>query len=276
MIIGRWERILITAIGSVVLAFLILPMVVVVLASFDPSEFFTFPPRALSWHWYSEVLSDEDWRGSILFSLFVSTITAACAGILGGAAGIALARSRQTTRRILTPLFVAPLIVPTIILAIAYYGIALELRQVGTVGAFVVADTLFTAPLVALLVRGAAMRFDPSIENASLSCGASRMRTLVKVTVPMAWPTILAGSLFAFLLSLDEVVLSIFLVAPGRTPLAVRMFLNAQAGTTPPLTAVATLLIVASMLVAAGLAIASRRRSEYGLALVRNDLGNNE
>ena len=230
---GRGERVVLTAVGCGALLFLVAPMLIVALASLDPSDFFTFPPETVSDRWYSEFLGDDSWRSSIVLTLTIAALTGLLSTLIGAFAGIAVARAPTALRRILYIALIAPLTVPVIVLAISYYGIALDLQLVGSLVGFVLANTLLTAPLVALFVAAAAAGVDPRLEYASLSCGAGPWRTVARVTLPLVAPTAIAGGALAFLLSLDEVVMSLFLVAPGRTPLAVKMFLQVQTGTAP-------------------------------------------
>lgn len=250
------ERTTFAVAGTLALIFLVFPMLIVALASLDPGQFFTFPPSRISVHWYSEFIKDESWRSSLLLTLTIAGLTAVVSTVIGGLAGIAIARLPSPLRRLMYPLLVAPLTVPVIVLAISFYGVVLELHVVGNLLTFVVANTTLSAPLVALLVLGASLGIDHRrLELASLSCGASPGQTLTRITVPLVAPTATAGGALVFLLALDEVVMSIFLVSPGRTPLAVRMFLQAQTGTTPIVTAASTLLIISSLAILGGLTI---------------------
>jgi ABC-type spermidine/putrescine transport system permease subunit II len=267
---GRRERAVVAGIGGLAIAFLLLPMVVVALASLNRGEFFTFPPDTISLHWYGEFLGDSDWTDALFLSLKIAGLTAVAATVIGGLAGIAIARCPSGVRPLLYALLVAPLTVPPIVIAISLYPLALESHLVGSMAAFVAANTILTTPIVALLTVGAALSIDERVEYASLSCGAGRTRTLLRVTLPAVLPAALAGGVLAFLLTLDEVVISVFLVAPGRTPLAVKMFLEVQSASPAVVTAAATLLIGVTIVVIGGLTLArtlSGRRSGAAVPL---------
>lgn len=270
---ARAERGVFRVIGILALIFLITPMLVLVASSLDPGMFFTFPPRSISGHWYAQLLSDPAWRASILLTLTIAGLTIVGATVIGASAGIALARMHGKVRRAFYPLLVAPLIVPTIVLAIPFYTVVLELHLVGNLITFVIANTLLTSPLVGLLVMAAALGMDPSLEFASLSCGASPLRTLLRVTAPLVAPTAIAGGVLAFLLTLDEVVMSIFLVAPGKTPLAVQMFLQVQTGTPPIIEAAAAVLIGLSIVLVGALSLLRVLVRRHGGAVVVGALG---
>lgn len=249
------EKTMVAGLGALGLFFLVAPMVVVALASLDPGEFFEFPPQSVSLHWYYELLGSESWMTAIRFTLTIATLTGICATVIGGLAGVAVARCPTILRRSLYLVLVAPLTIPSIAVAIAVYGIALRLHLVGNLASFVAANCLLMSPLVALFVAAATLNVDRRLEYASLACGAGPIRTLVSITFPLILPTAIAGGILAFLLTMDEVVISSFLVGPGRTPLAVKLFLQVQQGTTPLTTSAATFLILVSVLVVSVLAV---------------------
>lgn len=273
---GRLEGALITVCGGLALLFLVGPLLVLALASLDPGDFFQFPPQHISAHWYAAFLTDPSWRAALLLTLTIASLSAASATIIGGLAGIAIARAPTTVRRLLYPLLVAPLTIPVIVLAISFYTLVLELRVVGNILTFVAANTLLTTPLVALLVVGTALRLDPKLEFAALSCGAGPWRTLLTVTVPLIAPTAVAGGILAFLLTLDEVVMSIFLVSPGRTPLAVKMFLQVETSTPPIVAAAATLLILASVVIVGVLTLLRNTLASRGRTIALDTLSEPE
>jgi putative spermidine/putrescine transport system permease protein len=248
---GRTERVIMTILGGAVLFFLVAPMLIVVLASFDPGPFFQFPPGQLSLRWFGELLRRPEWRTSLEFTLLIAALTGVLSMVIGTLAGVALGRMRAGLTRASLGIIVAPLVVPTVVLAVALYQAALRYGLIGSLVAFVAVNTVLTAPLVTLFVSAAVRNIDPRLEFASLSAGAGPWRTLVRITVPLAAPAALAGGALSLLLTLDEVVISSFLVAPGRVPVAVRMFQEVQHGTTPLVTAMASVLILSTTLLAA-------------------------
>ena len=187
------EKLLVAGLGALGLFFLVAPMFVIVLASLDPGEFFEFPPRTISLHHYRELLGSESWVNAIKFTLTISTLTGITAIVVGGLAGVAVARCPPATRTALYFLLVAPLTIPTIAIAIAVYGVALRLHLVGNLTSFVLANSLITSPLVALFVAAATLNVDRRLEYASLSCGAGPIRTLTRITLPLILPTAVAG-----------------------------------------------------------------------------------
>lgn len=244
---AKFEASVVTAFGILTLAFLVFPQIVVAAASLDPGTFFQFPPSGLSMTWYQQFLVDDAWRSSLLLTLTIAASSAILATLIGGLAGIAVARVPQSIRWLFYVLLAIPLAIPAIVIAISYYGVVLRLHMIGSLPAFIVASTMLTSPLVALLVVGTALGVDPKLELASLSLGAGRLRTLWKVTVPVVAPTAIVGGVLAFLSTMDEVVVSSFIVGPGQIPLAVKMFFEVQGGNPPIVLAASTILIATSM-----------------------------
>ena len=268
------EKTLVAGLGALGLFFLVAPMLVIILASLDPGEFFEFPPRTLSLHHYREMLGSESWVTAIKFTLTISALSSIAATLVGGLAGVAVARCPTGVRTAMYFFLIAPLTIPTIAIAIAIYGVALRMHVIGNLTSFVLANSLITSPLVALFVSAATLNVDRRLEYASLSCGAGPIRTLTRVTLPLILPTADAGGVLAFLLTLDEVVISSFLVGPGRTPLAVKPFLHIQTGSIPVTTAAATLLIILSILIV-GVLTLSRTLAVRGRPTVAAELGPN-
>lgn len=253
-----WISVVTVVVAVAAVVFLYSPLVVVAAASVSSSEFFDFPPRDISFAWFERLLTSESWRNSILVTLLISALTAVLSATIGTLGGIGIAKSAPRLARALTTIAGLPLVVPTVVLGIAFYQVALNLGLVGRVEGFVAANTLMTAPLVTLLVAASARAIDPRIEQASAACGAGPGTTLWRVTLPMVLPVSLAGTALSFLLTLDEVVISAFLVGPSVTPVAVKMFGEVQAGATPMVIAMSTLFVLIS--VAATVALVASRK----------------
>lgn len=274
----KTEQTAIGLLGILALTLSIAPLVTVIGASVSPSPFFTFPPGSPSLQAYESVLGSSDWRSSISLSLTIVALTAVLATPIGTVAGIAVARSAPKVRPWLYAVVISPLIIPVIVLGISYYSVALEFRLTGSLFAFVLATTMTTTPIVTLLVTAAALDVDERVEYAALSCGAGFVRTLGTVTVPLVTPTALAGGALATLLALDEVTISLFLIAPGRIPLAVQMFSEIQRGSATTVAAVAALMVAVAIGILGLLALFARRMRgrrgvEIELSVASRDTG---
>ena len=201
------------------LVFLCAPILIVVVVSFNASEFIEFPPRAWSLRWYQNYFGARQWVEPTLLSLRIAFVTMVLATVLGTAAAIGLTRGRFRGRRMLEFFFVSPMVMPTIVLAIGLYLLFARFKLVGQPLALYLAHTVVAAPLVIVIVSAALKTTDSAIELAARSLGAGYFRTLWHVTLPAILPSVVSGAAFAFLLSFDEVVLAIFLGGPATTTL---------------------------------------------------------
>lgn len=241
--------------------FLLLPVVFIVLLSFGSSQWLVFPPPGWTLKWYEQFFANPQWLGAALNSLKVAVLTTLAAVGLGLPAAFALVRGRFPGRELLYSLFTLPMIVPLVIIAVAVYALFLKLGLTGTLLSFVVSHVIVALPFTMIPMINSLRLFDQSIEDAAVICGASRLQAVLRVTLPAIRPGVAAGALFAFLVSWDEVVLSVMMASPTLQTLPVKMWATLRQDLTPVIAVASTLLIALSllfMLVAALL----RRRSE--------------
>lgn len=242
-------------------AFLLLPIVFIVLLSFGSSQWLVFPPPGWTLKWYGQFFANPQWMESALASLKVAVLTTLCAVSLGLPCAFALIRGKFPGREALYALFTLPMIVPLVIIAVAVYALFLKLGYTGTLLAFVISHVIVALPFTIISIINSLKLFDQSIEDAAVICGASRLQAIIKVTFPAIRPGIAAGALFAFLVSWDEVVLSVMMASPELQTLPVKMWTTLRQDLTPVIAVASTLLIglsIVIMLIAALL----RRRSE--------------
>jgi ABC-type spermidine/putrescine transport system permease subunit II len=240
------------------LFFLCAPIAIVVVVSFNATEFIQFPPRGWSLRWYENYFSSRQWVEPTLLSLRVATVTMLLSTVLGTAAAIGLTRGRFRGRRALEFFFVSPMVVPTIVLAIGLYLLFARFKIVGQPLVLYLAHTVVAAPLVIVIVSAALKTTDPAIELAARSLGAGYLRTLWHVTLPAILPAVISGAAFAFLVSFDEVVLAIFLGGPTTTTLPKRMWESVRYEIDPTLTAISTLLVLVPIAILAGVEVVRR------------------
>ena len=243
------------------LLFLCAPIVIVVVVSFNATEFIQFPPRAWSLRWYQNYFGSRQWVEPTILSLRVAAVTMVLATVLGTTAAIGLTRGRFRWRRAIEFFFVSPMVVPTIVLAIGLYLLFARFKLVGQPIALYLAHTIVAAPLVIVIVSAALRTTDPAIELAARSLGAGYFRALWHVTLPAIMPAVISGAAFAFLVSFDEVVLAIFLGGPTTTTLPKRMWESVRYEIDPTLTAISTLLVLIPIVVLAGVELARRSSS---------------
>jgi putative spermidine/putrescine transport system permease protein len=247
---------------AAIAAFLLLPIVFIVLLSFGSSQWLVFPPPGWTLKWYEQFFSNPDWMQAAYTSLKVALLTTACAVALGLPCAFALVRGKFPGRELLYALFTLPMIVPLVIIAVAVYALFLKLGYTGTLLAFVISHVIVALPFTIISIINSLKLFDQSIEDAAVICGASRLQAIVKVTFPAIRPGMMAGALFAFLVSWDEVVLSVMMASPSLQTLPVKMWTTLRQDLTPVIAVASTLLIGLSLLIMIVAAVV-RRRSEH-------------
>lgn len=241
------------AVCALVYFFLMLPLIVVFPISLSSAAYMQFPPPGFSWQWYERYLDDPQWIDATIRSLYVGAATAALALALGVPLAFSLVRGRFAGRVVLDRLALAPLIVPTIIVSVAVYGLFAKLKLIGEWYGLVVAHTVLALPYV-VLVMGAGLRdFDRSLEQAAEGLGASRWSILLRITLPLLRPSLISAGLLAFISSFDELVVALFLAGPNMT-LPKKMFDNILMEIDPTIAAVSVMqiLLVSIVLVLIG------------------------
>jgi putrescine transport system permease protein len=235
-------------------AFLYLPIVLLVIYSFNASRLVTVW-GGFSTRWYVSMLSNQQLIDAAWVTLRVALASATIATVLGTLAALALTRYTRFRGRILfTGMVFAPLVMPEVItglsLLLLFVAIGLD-RGFMTI---TLAHVTFSMCFVAVVVQSRLLSFDRSLEEAAQDLGATPVRTFFQVTLPVILPAIVAGWMLAFTLSLDDLVIASFTSGPGATTLPMRIYSQVRLGVTPEINAVCTVLIV---LVTTGVIIAS-------------------
>ena len=246
------RRVLVVACTAIYI-FLMLPLLVVFPISLSSAAYMQFPPPGLSWQWYERFLDDPQWVDATVRSLYVGVATAILALALGVPLAFSLVRGKFPGRWLLDRIALAPLIVPTIILSIAVYGMFAKLKLIGEWYGLVIAHTVLALPFVVLVMSAGLRDFDRGLEQAAEGLGASRTRTLLKITLPLLRPSLVSAGLLAFISSFDELVVALFLAGPNMT-LPKKMFDNILMEIDPTIAAVSVLqiLLVSIVLVLIG------------------------
>jgi putative spermidine/putrescine transport system permease protein len=245
-----------TAAGLAVVVFLQIPVIVVVLAAFSTTSYLTIPPRGLTLAWFAKVLSDPTYLTAIRMSLILAVGSTTVSLILGVAAAYALARRMVPGAEALTSFLMAPLIMPSVVIGVAmlqYYAV-IGLR--GSLLGLLLAHVVITVPYIVRSALASLAGLDTSLEEAARVLGATGFESFRLVTLPLIRPGLVAGALFAFVTSLDNVPVTIFLIRADQTTLPVLIFSSVELGVDPSVAAVSTLLIVITGL---ALILAERR-----------------
>ena len=259
-------RLLAHVVGSLVLAFLILPLLAVVPASFNRASFIQLPPAVWSARWYEAFLSDAEWVSSLLTSLKAAALTTILSVGIGTAAALGLVRSSPRLRAVYMALILSPLIVPVIMIAIALYYVARPLGLHGTLLGLALGHTLLALPFVVINVELAFRTIDPNCLRAAEGLGASPLRVFRTVTLPLIAPGLAGGAAFAFVTSFDEVVISIFLAGIQAKTLPVKLWETIRVEFTPVTAVASTLLLGLTLLMFAAVQILRSRNQDGGPA----------
>jgi putative spermidine/putrescine transport system permease protein len=230
--------------GGLLLVALALPIVVVVVGSLTAGERLAFPPEGLSLRWHESLLASREFVESAYTSLEVAALTSLAAGIGGGLAALALARRRLPGMAMAENLLTLPLGVPSIALGLACLIFYTELGFGGSKAALVCGHTIITLPFALRLVRANFAGYGWSLELAAANLGGTPWQVFWHVTLPLMRPGVIGGMIFAFILSFDEVVISLFLSGPDAVTLPVRIFAYLDQSPSPIVLAAGSVLVL--------------------------------
>ena len=253
-----WQRLGMRALKLLawsVLAFLILPILVIIPLSFNAEPYFSFTegmlrldPEAYSLKWYREIIEDDKWLLAIKNSFYIGLVSTLIATVLGTMAAVGLTRQEMPFQRAIMAMLISPMIVPLIITAAGMYFFYSQLNMAGSYLGVIIAHAALGTPFVIITVNAALSGFDYSLVRASLGLGATPTYTFFKVTMPLIRPGVISGALFAFITSFDEVVVILFLAGPEQRTIPRQMFSGLREQINPTILAVAVLLVVVSAL----------------------------
>jgi putrescine transport system permease protein len=239
--------------------FLYLPLVLVVIYSFNDSRLVTVW-GGFSTRWYTELLHNDEIINAALLSLRIAIISATAAAVLGTLAGLALTRMGNFRGRTLfTGMIAAPLVMPDVITGLSLLLLFVSLQMLigwpAGRGAMtiILAHTTFSMAYVAVIVQSRLSSMDESMEEAAMDLGGRPFQVAMDVTLPLIAPAIASGWLLGFTLSLDDVVIATFVSGPGASTLPMVIFSKIRLGVTPDINAVATIII---FMVTVGVSIA--------------------
>ncbi len=241
-------------------AFLYIPIVLVIIYSFNDSKLVTIW-GGWSIRWYMELFSNENILNAALLSFRIAAITATAATIFGTMAGLILARLREFSGMMLfTGMFASPLVMPEVITGLSLLLLFVSLQNfIGWpsqrgMNTITIAHITFSMAYVAVIIQSRLTEVNESLEEAAMDLGAKPARVIWDITLPIILPAMISGWLLAFTLSLDDLVISSFVSGPGATTLPMLIFSKVRLGVSPDINALATILI---LMVTVGVCIAA-------------------
>lgn len=258
---GRVSAWLLGLFGAGVIVFLVLPTFIVLPMSFSDSRFLTFPPPAWSLRWYVEYFNSPEWMLATFVSVQVAIATCLIATPVGVAAAYAIFVRPGKLARIVYTLLMMPLMVPHIIAAIGIFFVYARFGMNNSVLGIVLAHTMLAIPFVLITTLSGLQGYDMAQERAAQSLGVNRIQAFLKITAPQIKGSIIAGALFAFISSLDEVVVSLFISGGPTSTLPKRMFVALRDEVDPTIASISSLLIITSLGIGLAGMVASRRKA---------------
>ena len=227
---------------------IVVPVVMVVGASFTETRYITFPPKGLTLHWYSVALADSALVRGIGLSIVVAVAAVACSLVLGTLGALYLARSSGRLKEAIAAFFLAPLNVPAVMTAFALLLAFTQWHLINWWG-LVIAHAVLTLPYIVRAVLVSLAGQDPAVQRAAAILGANPWHVFRHITLPLIRPGVIAGGVFAFLISFNNVPISVFLASPGSAPLPVVLFNRMQWLAEPSVAAAASFVVVTTLVV---------------------------
>jgi putative spermidine/putrescine transport system permease protein len=212
------------SVNAVVVIFLLLPIAIVAVFALNPTPYIAFPPVGVSLRWFVKFFTSADFMNGLWLSLRVAAVVVVLATVVGAGAALAIARGNLPGARLLTAVFLSPLMLPAILTGLALFQVFMLAGIGRPVWGLVVGHTVVAVPYVLRTTLAVLADFDRRIEEAAAVLGARPLRVLTEVTLPLIRPGVMAGGIFAFIVSFDQFPISLFLVVPNSETLPVVLF----------------------------------------------------
>lgn len=258
----RWPTRLLHIYVGAMCVWLLAPIVIVVILAFSGDGYLRFPPSSLSLIWFERFLGNLQWQRSLVSSLIIGAVACVVSTLTGFFAAYAFLRVEFRGKKLLLSMMITPIIVPSIITAIAMYYLAGKLGLIGNFLWLGLCHAVIAMPIVLLILLSALQAVDPNLERAALGLGASRLRVFCRVVLPIALPGVMSAALFAFLASFDELLISLFLAGVRAQTLPVRIWNSLNLQVEPTIAAVSAFLIGVTTLILAADGVLRHRRGQ--------------
>lgn len=229
------------------LVFLVAPALVAIPVSLTREKYLSLPWSGVSLQYYREIFTSPEWMSSLFQSTVIGLSSAFLATTLGTLAAVGLWRMSSRWSQLVWALLLMPLVIPSIIAAMAFYRLLVPLGLIDTYLGLILAHAVLATPLVLITVSASLVGFDRRLEQASRNLGASPVQTLWRVILPIVRPGVLSGAVFAFITSWDEIVVTLFLTKFSVYTLPRRMWNGIRENTDPAVAAAAVILLAVAL-----------------------------
>ena len=235
-----------------------LPVAVVIIFSFNESR---LPVRftGFSLKWYQELFQDRDLIQALKNSLILAVSSCGVSAVIGTLGAVGLSRIHWKTKGVMEYISILPLMIPEIILGMVLMAFFYMLNLPFGMLTLLIGHTVFCVPYILMEVKARLVGMDPSMEEAARDLGAGSFRALGDITLPLIMPAVISGSLLAFAMSMDDVVISIFVTGPRVATLPIKVYTQMKTGVTPEINALCTIMLGVILLVLAVYLIAGKR-----------------
>lgn len=256
---GRIDRIFSTAFLIFMYFFLLAPIVIVIIMSFNTALYLSFPPKGLTLQWFGRYFSDPIYLDSSWKSLLVGGGAVISATLFGTMSAYALQRYRPPFFSVINALIMSPALLPGVVMGLALLYTLTDLGLGRSLISVILGHTLFVSPFVVVIVSSALQGCERELEEVAMSLGAGKWYAFRTITLPIILPGIISGALFAFILSLDEFIITFLLAGTHVITLPIRIFTSLRFAVDPTIAAVSTVFVFATTML---FIIATKLRSK--------------
>lgn len=240
----KWPKVYL----AVLMILMYLPLVMVVIFSFNESRL-SASFTGFSLKWYEILAQDRDLKEALMNSIVLGVLSCGISAVIGTLGAVGMARVNYRSKGMMEYLSTIPIMIPEIILGMVFLVFFSLLNLPFGMITLVIAHTTFCVPYIFMMVKARLVGIDKSLEEAARDLGAGSVRTFFDITMPLIMPAVLSGSLLAFAMSFDDVVISIFVNGPRLNTLPVKVYAQLKTGVTPEINALCTIILAVIILV---------------------------
>lgn len=225
-----------------------LPILIVIIYSFNENKL-TAIWSGFSLKWYAELLKDKDLMEALKNSLILGVLSCFCAGVIGTIGAVGMARINYKTKGIVEYVSMLPIMIPEIILGMVFLAFFSAISLPFGMTTLVIAHTTFCIPYIYMMVKARLVGMDPTLLEAARDLGASEIRAFWDITLPLIMPAVASGSLLAFAMSFDDVVISVLVTNSRINTLPIKVFSRIKFGVSPEINALSTIMLSVTLII---------------------------
>ena len=233
---------------AIILIFMYLPILIVIIYSFNENKL-TAIWSGFSLKWYAELWKDKDLMEALKNSLILGVLSCFCAGVIGTIGAVGMARMNYKTKGIMEYVSMLPIMIPEIILGMVFLAFFSAISLPFGMTTLAIAHTTFCIPYIYMMVKARLVGMDPTLLEAARDLGASEIRAFWDITLPLIMPAVASGSLLAFAMSFDDVVISVLVTNSRINTLPIKVFSRIKFGVSPEINALSTIMLSVTLII---------------------------